>query len=147
MTIGTYCTELGGGTTLAQGYESQGDTQNAKRYRIRSTITLASQTVADGDIVLAFPQPGMEFEGARWTTSTSLSTSTFSIVGLTSGTTYVATGQTLTATDTPTALPVTAAVLAGAALGVGGDTVVLRPATTTLPASGTLVVETFWTRY
>ena len=146
MAIGSYCTELGGLATLAQGLESQGDTQNAKMYRTRSTIALASQTVAAGDIVLCFPQAGMEFVGARWTTSTSLSTSTFGIIGLTSGTTYVATGQTLTATDTPTNLPVTATVMAGAAIGVGGDTVVLRPATTTLPASGTLVVETFWTR-
>jgi hypothetical protein len=146
MTIGTYCNELGGSTSLAIGYESQGDVQDAKTYRYRSTITLASQTVAAGDIVLCFPQAGMAFWGARITTSASLSTTTFGIIGLTSGTTYVATGQTQTATNTPTFLPVTAAVLAADGLGVAGDTVVLRIATTTLPSSGTLVIETFWSR-
>lgn len=145
MTIGTYCNELGGGTSFAVGFESQGDTQNAKMYRIRSTITLAAQTVAAGDIVLGFPQQGMEFVGARATTSASLGSTTFGIIGLTSGTTYVATGQTQTVT-TPVDLPVTAAVKAAAALGVAGDTIVFRPAAATLPGSGTLVIETFWTR-
>lgn len=145
MAIGSYCTELGGLTTLAQGYESQGDTQNAKRYRIRSTIALNSQTVAAGDIVIALPQEGMLFESARATTDTSLSTTTYGIIGLDSGTTYVATGQTLTATNTPTDLPVTAAVKKGSALSAP-DRVVFRPAVATLPASGFLVIETFWTR-
>lgn len=147
MTIGSYCTELGGAATLAQGYEGQGDALNAKRYRIRATIALASQTVAAGDIVIGFPQQGMMFEGATVTTSISLGSTTYSIKGLTSGNTYVATGQTLTATDTPTVQPVTAAVKAAAALGVAGDTLVFRPAAATLPSSGTLVIETFWTRY
>lgn len=145
MTIQAYCNELGGGATLPVGYEAQGDTQNAKMYRSRSTITLASQTVAAGDIVLCFPQQGMEFVGARMTNSATLGSTTFGIIGLTSGTTYVATGQTQTVT-TPVDLPVTAAVKAGAALGVAGDIVVLRIATATLPSSGTCVIETFWTR-
>jgi hypothetical protein len=145
MAIGTYCTELGGAATLAIGYESQGDVQNAKLYRTRSTITLASQTVAAGDIVLCFPQQGMALYHARMTCSASLSTTTFGIIGLTSGTTYVATGQTQTVT-TPVDLPITAAVLAGAALGVAGDTVVLRIATATLPSSGTVVIDLLWSR-
>jgi hypothetical protein len=145
MTIGTYCTELGGAATLAVGYESHGDVQNARYFRTRSTITMASQTVAAGDIVLCFPQAGMAFVGARMTNSATLGSTTFGIIGLTSGTTYVATGQTQTVT-TPVTLPVTAAVLAADALGVGGDIVVLRIATATLPSSGTIVIDTFWSR-
>lgn len=145
MAIGSYCTELGGGTTLATGFAAQGDVQNARYFRTRATIALASQTVAAGDIVLAIAQEGMVFAGATITTSTSLSTTTFGIIGLDSGTTYVATGQTQTATNTPTTLPVTAAVKAGSAL-TAPDRIVFRPATTTLPASGTLVIELFFSR-
>jgi|SRR6185369_4911142 len=145
MAIGTYCTELGGSTTFSAGYESKGDVQQAKVYRYRSTITMAAQTVAAGDIVLCFPQAGMSFFEAKMTNSATLATTTFGIIGLTSGTTYVATGQTQTVT-TPVFLPVTAAVLAADPLGVGGDIVVLRIATATLPSSGTIVIETFWTR-
>ncbi len=146
MAIGSYSTELGGLSTLAQGFESQGDQTNAKRYRIRGTITLASQTVAAGDIVIGIADEGYLFESARITTSTSLGSTTFGIIGLDSGTTYVATGQTLTATNTPTDLPVTAAVKAGSAV-TKPDRVVFRPAAATMPASGTLVIETFWTRF
>lgn len=145
MAIGSYCTELGGAATLAQGYESQGDVQNARLFYTRATITLAAQTVAAGDIVIALPQQGMHFVSATMTNSVTLGSTTFGIIGLTSGTTYVATGQTQTVT-TPVELPVTAAVKAGAALGVAGDIVVLRIATATLPGSGTCVIELRWSR-
>lgn len=145
MAIGSYCNELGGGTTLATGFESQGDQQNYRRFGIRGTITLSAQTVAAGDIVIGIAQEGMRFTGCDITTSVSLGSTTYGIIGLNTGTTYVATGQTLTATNTPTAQPVTAAIKAASGNTVP-DTIVFRPAAATLPASGTLVIETYWAR-
>ena len=145
MAIGSYCTELGGGATLATGFESQGDQQNARVFTTRGTITLASQTVAAGDIVIGIADEGMRFTGCTVTTSVSLGSTTFGIIGLDSGTTYVATGQTLTTTNTPTTQPITATVKASSGL-TAPDRIVFRPAAATLPASGTLVIETHWAR-
>lgn len=145
MAIQQYCNELGGAATLATGYEAQGDVHGYRAFGFRGTITLASQTVAAGDIIIGIAQEGMRFVGATITTSISLGSTTFGIIGLDTGTTYVATGQTLTSTNTPTTLPVTAAIKAAAGNTVP-DRIAFRIAAATLPASGTLVIETHWAR-
>lgn len=136
MAIGSTCTELAGYLT-SPGTESAGNTQNARSFSSQASIALASQTVAAGDILLFIADEGTKVKEFSAITDTSLSTTTFSIVGLDSGTTYVAGGTTLTATNTLTTY-CTAAMKLLAAL-TTPDRIVFRPAVATLPASGNLI--------
>ena len=144
MAIGSYSTELGGGVTLPQGYEAPGNSANARQFASQGSIVLASQTVAAGDIVLFIAEEGTKVKDFTVITDTSLATTTYSIVGLDSGTTYVAGGATLTATNTLTVL-CTAATKLLAAL-TAPDRIVFRPAVATLPAAGNLIFNLNYTR-
>jgi len=136
----TYCAELTGIDSLPQS-DAAGNVQGARRHRYRATIALTAQVT--GDILIAIPQIGEVFEGARTVASATLGSTTFGIIGLTSGNTYVATGQTSTGT-TPVSYA-TPAALALPAL-VQADRIVLRTAAATLPGSGTLVVDLFFSQ-
>jgi hypothetical protein len=143
MAIGSVCTELTGYLTTP-GTESAGNTQNARSFASQASIVLSAQTVAAGDILLFIADEGSKVRDFNVITDTSLSTTTFSIVGLDSGTTYVAGGTTLTATNTLTVL-CTAAMKLLAAL-TRPDRIVFRPAIATLPGSGNLIFGLNYTR-
>lgn len=133
----TYCNELSGIASTPQ-VQAQGNLQGAHRVAYRSTITLAGQT-SGSIIILAQPQAGMVYDGARVCVSGSLGSSTLAITGQNSGNTYAAAA---TYTASAEVLPTTTA-LALAAL-TAQDTVIATVGAATLPSSGTAVIETFW---
>lgn len=108
--------------------------------RFRATITLATQTTSD-TIVLADIPSGMVFAGGEMTSSVSLGASTIAI-GSSGATGKYRAAAVFTATDTPTPFGVTAA-MAGAASSAT-ERVFVTIAAASLPASGTLVIDLYF---
>lgn len=114
----------------------------AKLRRYRATITLASQ--ASGDtVVLADIPAGEDFAYGLLTATVSLGTATVAIGTSTTAGLYRAAAVN-TAVDTP-ALFGTAAQIAAAPV-APTQRVILTVGTAALPASGTLVIDLFFTR-
>lgn len=140
MTI-FYSTELAGITAQpvikasSQGY-------GARVIRFRATITLATQTTAD-TIVVAVVPAGYDFAFGVLTTDTSLGTSTVAI-GFAGSVAFYRAAAVFTATNTPTFFG-TAAAVAAAAL-TADQTIFITIATASLPASGTLMVDMYFSR-
>lgn len=136
-----YSTELAGITSLpvikatSQGY-------GARLIRFRASITLATQTTAD-TIVVAVVPAGYDFAFGVLTSTVSLGTSTIAI-GFAGTTGFYRTAAVFTATDTPTFFGNTAAVAAVAL--TADQTIFITIATANLPASGTLMVDMFFSR-
>lgn len=136
----TYQSLLSGIDSLPVVKPSAIDGYEARLRRFRATITLASQ--ASGDtIVLADIPAGFLFAGGELTASVSLGTATVAVGNSTTAGKYRA-AAVFTATDTPTNFGVTAA-LAGSA-STANERVILTVGTAALPASGTLVVDLFF---
>jgi hypothetical protein len=113
----------------------------ARLRRYRATITLASQTTSD-TIVVAVVPAGSMFAFGIINTDTSLGSSTIA-VGVTGATGRYYAAAVQTATNTPLLFGL--AVQAGAAAPITSDaTVFITIAAATMPASGTLVIDTYW---
>ena len=139
-------TELAGSanqTSVPVGYKPRATVYGARLKRMRATFTYATQTTSD---ILQFGNlpAGATFAFGLITTSVSMGTATLAI-GI-SGTTgkYKAAGSAITATDTPTLFGI--ATIAGAAdpALTAEETLIGTIGTASLPASGTLVVDTFY---
>ena len=139
-------TELGGSanqTSAPVGYKPRAAVYQARLKRLRATFTYATQTTSD-TLTIGILPVGATFAYGLITTSVSMGSSTLAI-GIT-GTTgkYKAAGSAITATDTPTLFGV--ATVAGAtdpALSAE-ETVIGTIGAASLPASGTLVVDLFY---
>lgn len=139
-------TELGGSanqTAAPVGYRPRASVYQGVLKRQRATFTYASQATTD-TLVLGNLPAGATFAFGVINTSVSMGTSTLAI-GI-SGTTgkYKAAGSAITATDTPTLFGV--ATVAGAsdpALSAE-EQVIGTIGTAALPASGTLVVDLYY---
>jgi len=139
-------TELAGSanqTAAPVGYKPRATVYGARLKRMRATFTYATQTTSD---ILQFGNlpAGATFAFGLITTSVSMGTATLAI-GI-SGTTgkYKAAGSAITATDTPTLFGI--ATIAGAAdpALTAEETVIGTIGTASLPGSGTLVVDFFY---
>lgn len=115
----------------------------ARVQRFRATITLATQTTSD-TIVVAVVPAGFTFAFGIITTDTSLGTSTVAI-GITGTTGKYRAAATFTATNTPAFFGPAAAVGASTAL-TADETIFITIATASLPASGNLVVDMYFSR-
>ena len=114
----------------------------ARLVRFRATITLASQTTSD-TIVVAVVPAGFAFAFGIHTTDTSLGSSTVAI-GVSGATGRYRAAAVFTATNTPTFFGPAAAV---ADTGLTADaTVFITIGAATMPASGTYVVDLFFSR-
>lgn len=112
---------------------------NSRRYR--ATITLASQ--ASGDtITLAQIPAGAFFDSGSITSSVSLGTSTIAI-GIAGTPAKYKAAAVFTAVDTPTDFG-TAAAKGNQTKLAAPETVILTITTAALPASGTLVVDLYF---
>lgn len=143
-------------TTLVNNLPSGGVVGGRMR-RFRGLLTLASQ--AAGTVALTSPSggitipPGHTFAYGVLTSTVSLGTTTLAI-GISGSTGKYRAAATFTATDTPTMFGVTAAVAAtsetsgtigSSPKGTGTDeTIVLTTAVAALPASGTLVIDLYF---
>lgn len=139
-------TELGGSanqTVAPTGYKPRATVYGARLKRMRASFTYATQTTSDVLVIGNLPV-GATFAFGLVTTSVSMGTATLAL-GIT-GTTgkYKAAGSAITATDTPTLFGI--ATIAGAAdpALASEETVIGTIGTASLPASGTLVVDIYY---
>lgn len=115
---------------------------NARLFRFRATIALASQTTSD-TIVIAVVPAGLAFAFGVHTTDTSLGSSTVAI-GITGTTGKYRTAAVFTATNTPTMFG-NAAACDDAAL-TADQTIFITIAAATMPSSGIYVVDMYFSR-
>lgn len=135
-----YSAEMANVDSLPAGKPNATAGYGAHLIRYRATITLASQTTSD-TIVCADVPAGMAFAGGEITSSVSLGSSTIAI-GVSGTTGKYRAAATFTATDTPT--PFGIATVMGAAALTAAERVFITIAAATLPASGTLVVDLYY---
>lgn len=135
-----YSNELAGidSTPVVKPSATQGYGARVKRFT--ATIALASQ--ASGDtVVLADVPAGFKFAYGVLNTDTSLGTATIEIGDASSAASYLA-AETFTSTNTPTLFGKVAEVSAAAS--AASDRLILTVGTAALPASGTLVVDLYF---
>ena len=138
-------TELGGSanqTAAPVGYKPKATVYNGRLKRLRGSFTLNTQTTSDTLQIGNIPA-GAVFAYGVITASASLGTSTLAI-GPASSTGKYRTAATFTATDTPTLFGNTAAIAAADCASTVEETVIGTIAVASLPASGTLVVDLFY---
>lgn len=138
-------------TTLTSNY-ADGSVVGGRVRRYRAIVTLDSQGTGTVDLGLRIP-PGHVFAYGVLNTDTSLSTSTIAI-GIAGATGKYKAAGTFTATSTPTLFGVNAAVAAtshtssevgSSPLGEGtNEDIIMTVAVAALPASGTLVVDMYF---
>jgi hypothetical protein len=129
-----------GSTPVVKASATAGYGARLRRYR--ATITLASQAFGAGnEIFLAYVPAGLTFAYGAVTSSVSLGTSTISVGTAASVAKYKA-AATSTAVDTPTLFGTTATV-AQTAL-TAEEQILLQVLIANLPASGTLVVDLYF---
>lgn len=138
-----YSTETAGVDTRPQVKASAG-AYGARMRRYRASITLATQTTAD-NILLAVIPAGSIFDFGMLTASVSLGTA---VVAIGTNKVHASNGQLRaaavnTAVDTPALFGLTAAMVQAA---LTADTrIYLTIATASLPASGTLDIDLYYT--
>jgi hypothetical protein len=138
-------TELGGSanqTSAPVGYKPRATVYNARLKRLRATFTLNTQTTSDTLVVGNLPA-GATFAFGALTSSVSLSTSTVA-VGIAGSTGKYRAAAVFTATDTPTPFGTAATVGAADPALAAEEQVIVTIATASLPASGTFVVDLFY---
>ena len=140
--------ELAGTTTgltqqsaVATGYRPPASVYGGRVQRVRATINLASQTTSDTLLFGVLPA-GATLAYGVLTSSVTLGTSTLAI-GVSGSTGKYRAAAVFTATDTPTMFGVTSQVALAAPL-AADDVVIGTIATANLPASGTLVVDLYY---
>lgn len=136
-------TELGGSanqTTAPVGYKPNASVYGARLRRIRGSFTYASQTTSDTLTVGTLPA-GATFAFGVLTASASSGTTTLAI-GPSSSTAKYRAAAAFTSTDTPTFFGKAAEVAASPLS--AEETVIVTLAAATAPASGTLVVDLYY---
>jgi len=136
-------TTTGTTTAAAAGYRSSASVYGARLKRMRATVALASQTTSD-TILLGILPTGATFAYGVLNTTVSLGSSTLAI-GITGTTGKYRAAGTFTATDTPTFFG-TAAQAGNASTLAAEENVIATIAAANLPASGTLVVDLYYSQ-
>lgn len=136
----TYSNELAGQASVPTTKANTSDGYGGRPRRYRATIDLAAQ--ASGDtIVLAEIPANSVFAFGVLNSSVSLGTATLAVGDASSATKYRA-ASTFTATDTPTLFGNAAG--AAEAKNAASNEVIATIGTASLPASGTLVVDLYF---
>lgn len=135
-------TTTGTSTSAAVGYKPKASVYQARLKRLRATITLASQTTSD-TLALGNLPVGAVFAFGVLNADTSLGSSTLAI-GISGTAAKYRAAATFTSTDTPTFFG-KAAEAAAADTGASAEIAVIGTiAAANLPASGTLVVDLYY---
>lgn len=138
-------TELGGSanqTSAPVGYKPRATVYGARLKRLRATFTYASQATTDTLVVGNLPA-GATFAFGMLTTSVTTATATLAI-GISGSTGKYRAAAAFTTADTPTTFgPATVIGAADPALSAE-ENVFVTIGTAALPASGTLVVDLFY---
>jgi hypothetical protein len=137
-----YSSELSGLYSLPVIKPQGASGYSARLRRYRATITLATQTTADTIVIGQIPS-GEDFAFGVLTSTVSLGTSTIAI-GISGNTGKYRAAATFTATDTPTFFGTTTQV---AALALSAEEqIYITIGVASLPASGTLVTDLYFSR-
>lgn len=137
-------TELGGSanqTTAPTGYKPVATVYQARLKRMRATFTLASQATTDTLVIGKLP-PGASFAYGVLNASATLGATATLAIGITGTTGKYRTAATFTAANTPTFFGNNTAVAADPLS--AEETVIGTIAAADLPASGTLVVDLYY---
>lgn len=131
--------------SVVPGLKSDGRVVHSRHRVVRATFDLSQSSVArasgDTNVIGVIPK-GHRFAGVRITSSVTLGSSTIAIGTAAAAAAYKAAG-TFTAADTPTSFGLAAALAADPS---DNDTeVLLTVGAATLPSSGILVVDLFYT--
>jgi len=138
-------TELGGSanqTAAPVGYKPRASVYQAKLKRLRASFTLNSQATSDTLVVGNLP-PGATFAYGVINASATLGSSTVAI-GITGTTGKYRAAATFTTADTPTLFGIATVQAAADPALTAEENVFITIASAALPASGTLVVELFY---
>jgi len=138
-------TELGGSanqTVAPVGYKPRASVYHARLKRLRATFTLASQATTDTLVVGNLP-PGATFAYGIINASVTLGSSTVA-VGITGATGKYRAAAAFTTADTPTLFGDDAAQAAADPALTAEENVFVTIASAALPASGTLVIDMFY---
>lgn len=138
-------TELGGSanqTVAPVGYKPRATVYNARLKRLRATYTYASQTTSDTLVVGNLPA-GATFAYGLVNTSVTTNTATIAI-GITGTTGKYRAAAAVTGVDTPTLFGTVATEAAADPALSAEEQVICTIGTASLPASGTLVVDIFY---
>jgi hypothetical protein len=128
-------------SAVAAGVRPAASVYGARLKRLRSTVTLASQTTSD-DLLLGVLPAGATFAYGVINSTATLGSSTLAI-GIAGTTGKYRAAATFTSTDTPTFFGL--AAQAGAVAPLAAEEVVLGTiAAANLPSSGTLVVDLYY---
>lgn len=135
-----YASEANGYLNTTPPALANGAVHEARVRRYRAKITLASQTTSDTIVLARVPQ-GSAFAYGVLNTTDSLGTSTIAI-GITGTTGKYRAAATFTTTNTPTLFGPAAAAAADPL--TAAETIFITIAVANLPASGTLVVDLYF---
>lgn len=135
----TFANEISG-VDAVPSTKSNGGLQGGRLRRFRASVTLAEQAIAD-TIVLADVPAGYAFSHGVLNTSASLGSSTLAIGNATTAGKFRA-AAVFTTTNSPTFFGVNAAVAADPPEAT--ERVIATVAAAALPASGTLVVDLYF---
>lgn len=138
-------TELGGSanqTSAPVGYKPRATVYGARLKRMRGTFTYNTQTTSDTLTVGVLPA-GATFAYGMITTSASTSTATLA-VGISGSTAKYKAAAAVTTTDVPQLFGTAATVGASDPALSAEETVIVTIGTASLPGSGTLVVDLFY---
>lgn len=127
-------------TSVPVGYRPAATVVGGRLKRLRGLFTLATQTTSDTLVIGTLPA-GATFAFGKITSSVSLGTSTVAI-GITGTTGKYRAAAVFTATDTPTDFG-TAAQVSNSPL-AAEEQVFITIAVASLPASGTLIVDLYY---
>lgn len=139
-------TELGGSanqTVAPVGYRPRATVSGGRLRRVRGTFTLNSQTTSDTLVIGVLPA-GATFALGVLVTDTSLGSSTLAI-GVNGTAAKYRAAAAFTATDTPTFFGKASAIGAADPALSADETVIGTIAAANLPASGTLVIDLYYT--
>jgi hypothetical protein len=132
-------------TSAATGYKPKATVYQARLKRLRATFTLGSTAVTTSDTLTIGNLPaGATFAYGVLTASATMGASATLAIGTTGATGKYRTAATFTSADTPTMFGNTAAVgVADPGLSAE-ETVFITVAVASLPTSGTLVVDLYY---
>jgi len=136
----TYATEIAGQSTSPVSM-ANGAVVGGRLRRYRATITMASQTTSD-TIVLAVVPAGSAFAYGVIAQSASVGASATVAIGIAGATGKYRAAAVSTAVDAPVVFGITAGM--GAAALTAAETVFITIAVASLAASGTLVVDLYF---
>lgn len=132
-------------TTAPVGYKPRSTVYGARFKRLRATFTLSATAVTTSDTLYVGNLPaGATFAFGVLTASATMGASATLAIGTTGATGKYRAAATFTAVDTPTMFGVTTAVGAADPALSAEEKVFITVATASLPTSGTLVVDLYY---